>query len=157
MLEIILSQCEICLTQLTKSSYKQRVTHWESRFQADLSSTCRHVGTLEAQFCRYYQNLHWMNTTQRKKVLKYTYIQSKTLELNWCTLLFSPSTELLGSNETESDTSSTFRQRTEKKCHILYQPGIIVYQNNVIKLGAAITRKVSTKRNISDKKSGVNM
>ena len=53
MLEIILSQlyaCEICLAQLTTSSYKQRVTHWESRLQADLSSTCRHVGTLEAQF-----------------------------------------------------------------------------------------------------------
>ena len=40
---------------------------------------------------------------------------------------------------------------------VIDQPGIIVYQNNVIKLGAAITRKVSTKRNISDRKSGVNM
>ncbi len=144
MLEIILSQlyaCEICLTQLTKSSYKQRVTHWESRFQAGLSSTCRPVGTLQAQFCRYYQNLHWMDTTQRKKILKYTYLQSKNWtdvhlysvkELN-CSVpskrnpthtfiqsknwtarfqrnvnrylyLFSQRTELLGSNETESDT-----------------------------------------------------
>ena len=81
-------------------------------------------------------------------------------ELNCCTLLFSPSTELLGSNETESDTSR-YSDKELKKCHILYmvidQSGIIVYQNNVIKLGDAITRKVSTKRNISDRKSGVNM
>jgi hypothetical protein len=124
MLEIILSQlyaCEICLTQLTRWNYKQRVTHWESRFQAGLSSTCRHVGTLEAQFCRYYQNLHWMDTTQRKNILKYTYIQSKNWTVvhyiqskNWTArfrrngnrylYLFSQRTELLGSNETESDT-----------------------------------------------------
>jgi hypothetical protein len=171
--------CEICLTQLTKSSYKQRVTHWESRFQAGLSSTCQSCGyirssilpiqsefALEGYYTEKKKSWSTLIFSQRTELM-YTYIQSK----NWTARfhrngirhihLFSQRTELLGSDETEIDTyiysvkelnfwvatkrnqTLIFRQRTEKKCHILYtvinQSGIIVFQNNVIWLGAAIT------------------
>jgi hypothetical protein len=125
MLEIILSQlyaCEICLTQLTKSSYKQRVTHWESRFQAGLSSTCQSCGyirssilpiqsefALEGYYTEKKKSWSTLIFSQRTELM-YTYIQSK----NWTARfhrngirhihLFSQRTELLGSNETESDT-----------------------------------------------------
>ena len=162
MLEIIFSQlyaCEICLTQLTKSSYKQRVTHWESRFQAGLSSTCQSCGYIRSSILPIQSEFALEGHYTEKENLEVHLYSVK--ELNWCTLIFSQRTELLGSIETESDTYTysvkelnfwvptkrnqtlIFRQRTEKKCHILYtvinQPGIIVFQNNVIWLGAAIT------------------
>ena len=162
MLEIILSQlyaCEICLTQLTKSSYKQRVTHWESRFQAGLSSTCQSCGYIRSSILPIQSDFALEGYYTEKENLDVHLYSVK--ELNWCTLIFSQRTELLGSIETESDTyiysvkelnfwvptkrnqTLIFRQRTEKKCHILYtvinQSGIIVFQNNVIWLGIAIT------------------
>jgi len=161
MLEIILSQlyaCEMCLTQLTKSSYKQRVTHWESRFQAGLSSTCQSCGYIRSSILPIQSEFALEGYYTEKRNSWSTFAIDALLRLLH---LFSQRTELLGSDETEIDTyiysvkelnfwvptkrnqTLIFRQRTEKKCHILYtvinQPGIIVFQNNVIWLGAAIT------------------